>query len=78
LCRYAAAVKPATRLLYAESPANPTMRLTDLEALGALCLSLNAAGSRCERARLFFVSVSWPHAVVCAARRERRVGSVLG
>jgi len=50
LRRYAAAVKPTTRLLYAESPANPTMRLTDLEALGALCLRLNSAGSRCERA----------------------------
>ena len=37
---YRAAVQPNTRLLYAESPSNPTMRLTDLEALGALSLSL--------------------------------------
>lgn len=31
---YAAAVKPSTKLLYVESPANPTMRITDLAAVG--------------------------------------------
>jgi len=32
----AAAVTPATRLLYAETPTNPMMRLADLSALGAI------------------------------------------
>ena len=31
---YAAAIKDNTAVLYAETPANPTMRLTDLQALG--------------------------------------------
>lgn len=30
------ALRPNTKVIYAESPANPTMRLTDLEALGRL------------------------------------------
>ena len=33
---YARAIQPNTTVLYAESPANPTMRLTDLKALGAV------------------------------------------
>jgi len=33
---YAAALQPNTRVVYTESPANPTCRLTDLEAVGAL------------------------------------------
>lgn len=33
---FAAAIRPNTRLLYAESPANPTLSLTDLEAIAAL------------------------------------------
>ena len=45
VANYAAALRPNTKLLYAESPANPTMRLTDLEALGAL--SASTAGARC-------------------------------
>ena len=39
---YADAIRPNTRLLYAETPANPTMRLTDLEALGLLALEARA------------------------------------
>ena len=39
---YADAMTASTRLLYAETPANPTMRLTDLEALGALALEARA------------------------------------
>ncbi|MBK9000162.1 MAG: aminotransferase class I/II-fold pyridoxal phosphate-dependent enzyme [Myxococcales bacterium] len=31
---YLAAVRPTTRVFYAESPANPTLGITDLEALG--------------------------------------------
>ena len=37
---YQDAMQDNTRLLYAESPANPTMRLTDIEALGALNASM--------------------------------------
>jgi cystathionine beta-lyase/cystathionine gamma-synthase len=33
---YAAAMRPSTRLLYAETPANPTLTITDLRALAAL------------------------------------------
>ena len=33
---YAAAIRPETRLLYAETPANPTLGITDLEALAGL------------------------------------------
>ena len=33
---FAAAVRPNTRLIYVESPANPTLSLTDLEAIAAL------------------------------------------
>jgi methionine-gamma-lyase len=40
---YAAALRPTTALLYAETPANPTMRLTDLQALGALSASTGGA-----------------------------------
>lgn len=36
------AVRPNTRMFYAETPANPSMRLTDLEALGKLCLEVGA------------------------------------
>lgn len=32
-----AAIKPETRLLYVETPANPTIRMTDLEACASLC-----------------------------------------
>lgn len=42
---YEAALRPNTKVLYAESPANPTMRLTDLEKLGKL--SLNQKVSSC-------------------------------
>ncbi len=35
---YEKKIKPNTRVMYAETPANPTMRLTDLEALGAISL----------------------------------------
>ena len=31
-----AAIRPATRLIWLETPANPIMRLTDLEAIGAI------------------------------------------
>ena len=34
-------MRPNTRLLYAETPANPHTRLTDLEALGQLALELD-------------------------------------
>ncbi|MGH9908175.1 MAG: aminotransferase class I/II-fold pyridoxal phosphate-dependent enzyme, partial [Pyrinomonadaceae bacterium] len=34
--RWAEAVKPNTKLIYAETPANPLMRLTDLRAVAAL------------------------------------------
>lgn len=44
-----AAVRPNTRMFYAETPANPSMRLTDLEALGKLCLEVNASRSEDER-----------------------------
>jgi len=37
------AVRPTTRMFYAETPANPSMRLTDLEALGKLCLEVGAS-----------------------------------
>jgi len=33
---FAAAIRPNTRLLYAESPANPTLSLTDLQAVATL------------------------------------------
>lgn len=33
---FAAAIRPETKLLYVESPANPTLSLTDLEAIAAL------------------------------------------
>ncbi|MEJ7727992.1 MAG: PLP-dependent aspartate aminotransferase family protein [Polyangiaceae bacterium] len=33
---YAAAMRPSTRLLYAETPANPTLTITDLRAFAAL------------------------------------------
>jgi len=36
---YKEAMRENTRLLYCESPANPTMRVTDIEALGALSAS---------------------------------------
>mmetsp|Transcript_60323 Transcript_60323/g.152739 ORF Transcript_60323/g.152739 Transcript_60323/m.152739 type:complete len:449 (-) Transcript_60323:99-1445(-) len=42
LDEWRSAVRPNTRMLYAETPANPSMRLTDLEALGALSLSVGA------------------------------------
>ena len=32
----AAAITPATRALYAETPSNPTLKVTDLQAIGAL------------------------------------------
>ncbi|CAE8680739.1 unnamed protein product [Polarella glacialis] len=47
--QWSAAVRPNTRLLYAETPANPSMRLTDLEALGALCLQVNLSRPAPER-----------------------------
>src|ERR1051325_10700882 len=34
--RWAEALRPNTKLIYAETPANPLMRLTDLEAVAAL------------------------------------------
>lgn len=34
-----AAMRPETRLLFVETPSNPGLQLTDLEALGALCRS---------------------------------------
>jgi cystathionine beta-lyase/cystathionine gamma-synthase len=34
--RWAEALRPKTKLIYAETPANPLMRLTDLEAVAAL------------------------------------------
>ncbi len=37
-----AAIRPETRVLYAETPANPTMELVDLEALSALRNEINA------------------------------------
>lgn len=37
---YARAIQPNTRLLWAETPCNPTMRLTDLKKLGELNLEL--------------------------------------
>ncbi|EFA80969.1 hypothetical protein PPL_06204 [Heterostelium album PN500] len=36
IANYEAAILPNTKLLYGETPANPTMLLTDLSALGAL------------------------------------------
>lgn len=36
---YEDALRPNTKVLYAESPANPTMRLTDLEKLGQMSLN---------------------------------------
>lgn len=41
---YAAALKPNTRVVYTESPANPTCRLTDLEAVTAIVDQHAAAG----------------------------------
>mmetsp|Transcript_2422 Transcript_2422/g.8127 ORF Transcript_2422/g.8127 Transcript_2422/m.8127 type:complete len:453 (-) Transcript_2422:346-1704(-) len=41
---YAAALRPATKVVYAESPANPTCRLTDLEAVGEVVTKHAAAG----------------------------------
>ena len=43
---YRAAVRPNTRVLFAESPCNPTMRLTDLAALGALARELGGDGGK--------------------------------
>lgn len=37
---FAEAVRPNTRLIWAETPCNPTMRLTDLESLGELNLDI--------------------------------------
>jgi len=38
-----AAIKPNTKLIFSESPANPTLTLTDLPALSALCKSKGIA-----------------------------------
>lgn len=35
---FAKAMRPNTRVVYTESPANPTCRLTDLEAVSALVI----------------------------------------
>src|SRR5690606_31862792 len=40
--KWAAAAKPATRMLYVETPANPTMEVYDIEALSAVA---NKAGA---------------------------------
>jgi methionine-gamma-lyase len=45
ISNYAAAIQPNTKVLYAETPANPTMRLTDIEALGKLSQTTNGATS---------------------------------
>lgn len=39
---YAKAIQPNTKVLYTESPANPTCRLTDLEAIGKIALDHGA------------------------------------
>jgi len=44
--RIAAAVTPQTKLLYAETPTNPMMRLCDLQAAGAIARS--AGGGPCS------------------------------
>jgi cystathionine beta-lyase/cystathionine gamma-synthase len=49
----AEAVRPETRVLYFESPSNPTMELVDLEAVAALAQRLNA--DRPEDRRIFTV-----------------------
>jgi len=47
-----AAVRPETRVLYAETPANPTMEMVDLEALCALRDELNATRSADQKVRV--------------------------
>lgn len=44
-----AAIRPTTRMLYAETPANPSMRLSDMQALGALSLEVGAGRAAEER-----------------------------
>jgi len=46
---YAKAMRPNTRVVYTESPANPTCRLTDLEAVGKITIDY-AAKNNCEKA----------------------------
>lgn len=41
---YAKALKPTTKVIYSESPANPTCRLTDLAAVGAVADAHAAQG----------------------------------
>jgi methionine-gamma-lyase len=47
-----AAIRPETRVLYAETPANPTMELVDLGALCALRDEINASRPAAERIHL--------------------------
>lgn len=47
-----AAIRPETRVLYAETPANPTLELVDLAALCALRDEVNASRPEGERIRL--------------------------
>ncbi len=47
-----AAVRPETRVLYAESPANPTMEIVDLEALCLLRDELNATRGADQKVRV--------------------------
>jgi len=49
MAAWKAAVRPNTRMFYAETPANPSMRLTDLEALGALSLEVGSSRPAAER-----------------------------
>ena len=42
---YKRALRPNTRVVYTESPANPTCRLTDLEAVSKICDEHAAAGN---------------------------------
>ena len=46
-------ITPQTRVLYMESPANPTLRLTDLKAVADIARSVNR--SRAENDRIFTV-----------------------
>ena len=50
-----AAIKPNTRMIYVETPTNPTMIVTDLAAVGGIC---KAAESYVRSGQYFFEPVS--------------------
>lgn len=47
--RYLEEIRPSTRLLYCETPANPTMRLTDIGQIGAITREMNRTRGTTDR-----------------------------